>query len=59
MAISFKNVLTREYSGRVGDVVFRNYKGKSVMAKRTRLLEGSKEPGTTCEPEKVCEGGYI
>jgi len=34
MAISFNNVITREYSGRVGDIVFRNYGGKSVMAKR-------------------------
>jgi hypothetical protein len=34
MAISINNVITREYSGRVGDIVFRNYGGKSVMAKR-------------------------
>ena len=34
MAVSYNNVITREYSGRVGDVVFRNYGGKSVMAKR-------------------------
>ena len=34
MAISYNNVITRNYSGRVGDIVFRNYKGKSVMAKR-------------------------
>ncbi|MGA3012517.1 MAG: hypothetical protein ABSD71_00640, partial [Bacteroidales bacterium] len=34
MAISFKNLLTRAYSGRVGDIIFRNYGGKSVMAKR-------------------------
>jgi len=34
MAISFKNLITRGYSGRVGDVVLRNYGGKSVMAKR-------------------------
>ena len=34
MAISFKNLITKHYSGRVGDVVFRNYDGKSVMAKR-------------------------
>jgi DUF917 family protein len=34
MAISFKNVITRMYSGRVGDIVFRNYGGKSVMSKR-------------------------
>ena len=34
MAVSYNNVITREYSGRVGDVVFRNYNGKSVMAKR-------------------------
>ncbi|MGA3014916.1 MAG: hypothetical protein ABSD71_12885 [Bacteroidales bacterium] len=34
MAISFKNVITRMYSGRVGDIVLRNYGGKSVMAKR-------------------------
>jgi hypothetical protein len=34
MAISFNNVITSHYSGRVGDIVFRNYNGKSVMAKR-------------------------
>ena len=34
MAVSFNNVITRNYSGRVGDIVFRNYNGKSVMAKR-------------------------
>jgi hypothetical protein len=34
MAISYNNVITRNYSGRVGDIVFRNYSGKSVMAKR-------------------------
>jgi hypothetical protein len=34
MAISFNNAITSEYSGRVGDIVFRNYGGKSVMAKR-------------------------
>jgi hypothetical protein len=44
MAISFKNVLTREYSGRVGEVVFRNYKGKSVMAKRPDCSKVIKSP---------------
>jgi hypothetical protein len=34
MAISFNNVITSEYSGRVGDIVFRNYGGKSVISKR-------------------------
>jgi len=34
MAISFKNLITKMYSGRVGDIVLRNYGGKSVMAKR-------------------------
>jgi hypothetical protein len=34
MAVSYNNVITSNYSGRVGDVVFRNYNGKSVMAKR-------------------------
>jgi len=34
MAVSYNNVITRNYSGRVGDIVFRNYNGKSVMAKR-------------------------
>ena len=34
MAVSYNNVITSGYSGRVGDVVFRNYNGKSVMAKR-------------------------
>ena len=34
MAVSYNNVITSHYSGRVGDIVFRNYNGKSVMAKR-------------------------
>ncbi|MGA3013473.1 MAG: hypothetical protein ABSD71_05505 [Bacteroidales bacterium] len=34
MAISYNNVITRYYSGRVGDIVLKNYSGKSVMAKR-------------------------
>ena len=34
MAVSFTNVITKGYSGKVGDIVFRNYDGKSVMAKR-------------------------
>ncbi|MGA3014547.1 MAG: hypothetical protein ABSD71_11010 [Bacteroidales bacterium] len=34
MAVSYNNVITRTYSGRVGDIVLRNYNGKSVMAKR-------------------------
>ena len=34
MAISYNNVITRTYSGRVGDVILKNYSGKSVMAKR-------------------------
>jgi hypothetical protein len=34
MAVSFNNSITSEYSGRVGDIVLKNYKGKSVMAKR-------------------------
>ncbi|MGA3013592.1 MAG: hypothetical protein ABSD71_06115 [Bacteroidales bacterium] len=34
MAISFTNVITKGYSGKVGDIVLRNYGGKSVMAKR-------------------------
>jgi hypothetical protein len=34
MAVSRNNVITSQYSGRVGDIVFRNYGDKSVMAKR-------------------------
>ncbi|MGA3013568.1 MAG: hypothetical protein ABSD71_05995 [Bacteroidales bacterium] len=34
MAISFNNVITSHYSGKVGDIVLRNYNGKSVMSKR-------------------------
>jgi hypothetical protein len=34
MAVSYNNVITRNYSGRVGDIVLKNYSGKSVMAKR-------------------------
>jgi hypothetical protein len=34
MAISYNNVITRYFSGRVGDFVLKNYNGKCVMAKR-------------------------
>ena len=34
MAISFNNVITKYFSGRVGDIVLRNYGGRSVMSKR-------------------------
>ena len=34
MAVSYNNVITRYYSGRVGDIILKNYNGKSVMAKR-------------------------
>jgi hypothetical protein len=34
MAVSFNNTITSEYSGRVGNIVLKNYAGKSVMAKR-------------------------
>jgi hypothetical protein len=44
MAISFKNVITRLYSGRVGDIVLRNYSGKSVMAKRPDCSKVIKSP---------------
>ena len=44
MAISFKNLITRMYSGRVGDIVLRNYNGKSVMAKRPDCSKVVKSP---------------
>ena len=44
MAISFKNLITRMYSGRVGDIVLRNYKGKSIMAKRPDCSKVVKSP---------------
>jgi hypothetical protein len=34
MAVSYNNVITRNYSGRVGDIILKNYDGKSVMTKR-------------------------
>jgi hypothetical protein len=34
MAVSYNNVITRNYSGRVGDIILKNYAGKSVMTKR-------------------------
>jgi len=33
MAVSYNNVITRNYSGRVGDIILKNYNGKSVMTK--------------------------
>ena len=49
MAISFNNVITRNYSGRVGDIVFRNYNGKSVMAKRpdcSKVIKTERQMGS-------------
>ncbi|MGA3015304.1 MAG: hypothetical protein ABSD71_14860 [Bacteroidales bacterium] len=34
MAVSYNNAITSTYSGKVGDIILRNYNGKSVMAKR-------------------------
>jgi hypothetical protein len=34
MAVSYNNEITRYYSGRVGDIILKNYDGKSVMTKR-------------------------
>jgi hypothetical protein len=34
MAVSYNNLITRYYSGRVGDIILKNYAGKSVMTKR-------------------------
>jgi hypothetical protein len=44
MAISFNNLITRMYSGRVGDIVLRNYGRKSVMAKRPDCSKVVKSP---------------
>ena len=44
MAVSYNNVITSNYSGRVGDVVFRKYNGKSVMAKRPDCSKVVKSP---------------
>ena len=44
MAISFKNLITMMYSGRVGDIVLRNYGGKSVMSKRPDCSKVVKSP---------------
>ena len=34
MAISFNNLITKYFSGRVGDIVLKNYGGRTVMSKR-------------------------
>jgi hypothetical protein len=57
MAISFKNVITRMYSGRVGDIVLRNYGGKSVMAKRPDCSKVVKSPAQLENQKKFREGG--
>jgi hypothetical protein len=33
MAVSYNNEITKYYSGRVGDIILKNYNGKSVMTK--------------------------
>ncbi|MGA3015283.1 MAG: hypothetical protein ABSD71_14745 [Bacteroidales bacterium] len=55
MAISFKNLITRMYSGRVGDIVFRNYRGKSVMAKRPDCSKVVKSPAQLANQKKFAK----
>jgi hypothetical protein len=55
MAISFKNVITRMYSGRVGDIVLRNYGGKSVMAKRPDCSKVIKSPAQLANQAKFAK----
>ncbi|MGA3014839.1 MAG: hypothetical protein ABSD71_12500 [Bacteroidales bacterium] len=46
MAVSFKNVITSTYSGRVGDIILKNNSGKSVMAKRpdcSKVIKSAKQ----------------
>jgi DUF917 family protein len=55
MAISFKNVITKMYSGRVGDIVLRNYGGKSVMAKRPDCSKVVKSPAQLANQNKFAK----
>ena len=55
MAISFKNLITRMYSGRVGDIVLRNYGGKSVMAKRPDCSKVVKSPAQLTNQAKFAK----
>jgi DUF917 family protein len=55
MAISFKNVITRMYSGKVGDIVLRNYGGKSVMAKRPDCSKVVKSPAQLANQAKFAK----
>ncbi|MGA3014623.1 MAG: hypothetical protein ABSD71_11405 [Bacteroidales bacterium] len=55
MAISFKNVITRMYSGRVGDIFLRNYGGKSVMAKRPDCSKVIKSPAQLANQAKFAK----
>ena len=55
MAISFKNVITKLYSGRVGDIVLRNYGGKSVMAKRPDCSKVVKSPAQLANQNKFAK----
>ena len=55
MAISFKNLITRMYSGRVGDIVLRNYGGRSVMAKRPDCSKVIKSPAQLANQNKFAK----
>ena len=55
MAISFKNVITRMYSGRVGDIVLRNYGGRSVMSKRPDCSKVIKSPAQLANQAKFAK----
>jgi hypothetical protein len=56
MAISFNNVITRNYSGRVGDIVLRNYGRKSVMAKRPDCSKVVKSPAQLAIMARFAKG---
>jgi DUF917 family protein len=59
MAISFKNMITRMYSGRVGDIVLRNYGGKSVMAKRPDCSKVVKSPAQLENQKRFAKAAKI
>ena len=56
MAISYNNVITRMYSmEEIGDIVLRDYGGKSVMSKRPDCSKVVKSPAQLANQNKFAK----
>jgi hypothetical protein len=52
MAVSFNNVITKNYHGRVGDIVLRWFGGRSVMSKRQDCSKVVRSPAQLANQDR-------